>query len=210
MRKFQAFFTVLAAVSVFIISFLIGRGSALKNNSNKEVRLYTKTTPIIVEKEKTEDAPVFSSIQIEDKIQKAKEETEPENMLFPCGKKVLNKYSEIAVFSKTMEDWRAHTGIDYEAEEGDEVVAAEDGKVKSASKNKLWGYSIEIEHKNNIVTKYKNLDKDMKVKKGDKVKRGQVIGSVGSSASIESKEKPHLHFELWQDGVVINPESYVY
>lgn len=211
MKKMQTFFIVIAVVSVFLLSFLIGRASALRNNSGaEELKIYTGTVPM--PKNEQEDAPVAAKALVEkDTTDDKKEKSEKiTRMLFPCGDVVLNKYSQSAVYSKTMEDWRSHTGIDYAAEDGDDVCAAWDGKVIKVYKDKLWGYTVEIEHENNLVTKYKNLKKKTDVKKGDKVKAGQIIAKVGKSASVESKESAHLHFELWQEDVVINPEAYLY
>lgn len=212
MKKMQTFFIVMAVISVFLLSFLIGRASALRNNNRaEELKIYTGTVPRPKDAEE-ESAPAAAKAQVEkDTSSSKKEETKKiTRMLFPCGNVVLNKYSQSAVYSKTMEDWRAHTGIDYAAEDGDDVCAAWDGKVTKVYKDKLWGYCIEIEHKSNLISKYKNLKKKTDVKKGDKVKAGQIIAKVGKSASVESKESAHLHFEVWQDDVVINPEAYLY
>lgn len=210
MKKMQTLFVVIAVVSVFLLSFLIGRASALRNNKTEELKIYTGTVPM-PKNSQEEDAPASAKALVEKDTPEKKEETEKiTRMLFPCGNVILNKYSQTAVYSKSMEDWRAHTGIDYAAEDGDDVCAAWDGKVTKVYKDKLWGYTIEIEHEGNIVTKYKNLRKKADVKKGDKVKAGQIIAKVGKSANVESKESAHLHFEVWQEDVVINPEAYLY
>lgn len=214
MKRMQSFFILLAVICVFFLSFFIGRASALRNNSANEVKLYTGTVPLPREKKEVTDTPASTSPKV--KVEKdvnndiEKKSEKATKMIFPCGEVVLNKYSEMAVYSKTMEDWRAHTGIDYATKSGDDVKATADGTVLSAGKNKFWGYTIEIDHGDGIITKYKNLSKDLKVKKGDKIIMGDIIGQVGKTASVENKESAHLHFEIWQDGMVINPESYVY
>ena len=109
-----------------------------------------------------------------------------------------------------MGDWRAHTGIDYAAEKGSEVQSVWDGVVTRAYKDKLWGNCVEITHSEDLKSVYKNLASKIPVKKGDKVKKGQTVGKVGKSAAVESRETTHLHFEIWQGGVAIHPESYVY
>ena len=213
MKKMQTFFIVIAVVSVFLLSFLIGRASALRNNNRaEELKIYSGTVPMPKNTQEEEDAPASAKALVEKDTSEEKKEESPKitRMLFPCGDVVLNKYSQTAVYSKTMEDWRAHTGIDYAAEDGDDVCAAWDGKVTKVYKDKLWGYTIEIEHDGGLVTKYKNLKKKTDVKEGDKVKAGQIIAKVGKSASVESKESAHLHFEVWQEDVVINPEAYLY
>lgn len=221
MKKTHTLLVIMIIVSVFLMSFLIGRATALrdkeKNITNSQI--YTGEEVAGQEKEKSAPASV-SAERVEKKApqvapskkdaQKSLEDKPPERMLFPCGENVLKEYSQMAVYSETMGDWRAHTGIDYEAEKGSDVKSSWDGTVSRIYKDRLWGHTIEIEHSGNVKSVYKNLQSKIEVREGDKVKRGQAIAKVGESASVESREKPHLHFELWQDGVAINPISYVY
>lgn len=219
MKRTQTILIITVIVSVFLLSFLIGRAAALKERTekNSESQLYDGT--VLIPNKTEEDESVQTSkktdgveVQIPEIEKKEKEvkETPPERVLFPCGEKVQKEYSQMAVYSKTMDDWRAHTGIDYEAEKGTAVISVWDGTVKRVYKDKLWGYTVEIRHSGNLVSIYKNLQPEIKIKEGEKIKKGQAIAKVGDSAAVESREAPHLHFELWQDGVPINPVSYVY
>ena len=220
MKKIQLPFILVIIISVFMLSFLMGRATALKDkdDNTQNTEIYTGT--IKIPEDNAQTAPAAANAQKVKKNENAEKaekntaantaQTPPARMLFPCGSNVIIGYSQTAIYSKTMDDWRAHTGIDYGAEKGAEVVSAWDGIVKKVYKDKLWGYCIEIVHTGNIRGIYKNLQKKALVKEGDKVKGGQAIGSVGTSASVEKSEQPHLHFELWADNVPINPESYVY
>jgi len=222
MRKTRTIFIIAIIVSVFLLSFLIGRATALRDKAenhtmsqiyNGAVLLPHKVQEEINQASSTAEGVVDTQAEKKTKTTKKKEEQSdapPERMLFPCGTNVLKDYSQTAVYSETMGDWRAHTGVDYEAEKDTDVISAWDGIVKRVYKDKLWGYTVEIEHSGNLKSVYKNLQSKIKIKEGDKVKKGQAIAKVGDSASIESREKPHLHFELWQDNIVINPTSYVY
>ena len=116
----------------------------------------------------------------------------------------------MAIYSKSTDDWRAHQGTDYKAEKGSNVVSVYDGIVTNIYEDKLWGNCIEIIHTGNLLGIYRNLSKDILVKVNEKVTGGQAIGKVGSSASIEKAEEPHLHFELWMNGESINPTSFIY
>ncbi len=218
-------YTVVIAVlmaSVFLISFFIGRATALKEDDTKDNSIEESFTgTVAIPKDDNTNAVETTQTPqnvpaAPDKSDTPKKEEEnndisvPERMLFPCGKTVLKDYSQTAVYSETMGDWRAHTGIDYSAPIGTEVVSVCDGTVGRIYKDKLWGYTIEIVHSDRVKSVYKNLDKKYYVKTGDRVKGGQAIGKVGKSADIESLESPHLHFEIWQDGVVINPVTYVF
>ncbi len=213
MKKLYTCIVFTIVVSVFTASFLIGRATALKKDNEGKSRTYYGTVLIPRDSEKT----VETSEKAE-KVPKESENTEkestdvslPDRMIFPCGEKVQKEYSQFAVYSETMGDWRAHTGVDFSADVGTEVLCVLEGTVLKTYKDKLWGNCIEIMHLNNLKSVYKNLNDEIRVKKGEVVFEGQVIGFVGKSAPIEGMEQPHLHFEMWQDSVTINPSSYVY
>ena len=224
MKKTKASIVAIVVVSVFLLSFLIGRATALRDRE-AEVRkneIYTGTILIPKDKEplapagaEAKNVPMAETVTEKNnpetaELQEKNEELPPERMFFPCGQAVLNGYSQTAVYSKTMDDWRAHMGIDYVAEVGSEVKSVWDGTVKKVYKDKLWGHTIEILHAGGLYSVYRNLDKDIMVKEGQKVIKGQAIGKVSKSAAVEKREEPHLHFELWTGGEAINPESYIY
>lgn len=100
---------------------------------------------------------------------------------------------------------KAHLGVDVAQPEGTDVKAIEDGKVSSAKTDKSLGNCIEIKHSNGTVSKYCSLG-TMSVKKGDEVKKGDVIGTVGTNKENES---PHLHFEFLIKGKQVNPTAIV-
>ncbi len=98
---------------------------------------------------------------------------------------------------------RPHNGTDYRAKRGTPVVAAGNGKVTHATYNKYNGNYVFIQHGNGIVTKYLHFSKRA-VKKGQRVKQGQVIGYVGSTGMSQA---PHLHYEFLLNGVHRNPRT---
>jgi murein DD-endopeptidase MepM/ murein hydrolase activator NlpD len=98
---------------------------------------------------------------------------------------------------------RPHNGTDYRAKKGTPVVAAGNGKVTHATYNKYNGNYVFIQHGNGIVTKYLHFSKRA-VKKGQRVKQGQVIGYVGSTGMSQA---PHLHYEFLLNGVHRNPRT---
>ena len=213
---------VVIVLSIFLLSFLVGRATALRDKEKQEKKNEIYNGNIMMQREKhsapagadAKKVPKNSEETITEKNNTLQDEnvnnTPPEKMLFPSSQAVLNGYSQSAVYSKTMDDWRAHMGIDYSAEVGSEVKSVWDGKVIKVYKDKLWGYTVEILHQGNIYSVYKNLGKDIAVKENENVEKGQVIGKVGESAAVEKREEPHLHFELWTGGATINPESYIY
>ena len=100
-----------------------------------------------------------------------------------------------------------NSGVDYVLENAFDVVSVLDGTVTKVSEDDLVGKTIEVKHDNDYVTVYQSLS-EVSVKKGDSIKQGQVIGKSGAN-KLDSDLGNHLHFELYVNGQVVNPESYV-
>lgn len=100
-----------------------------------------------------------------------------------------------------------HKGIDFTAPKGTPIQATGDGKVKKISKKKRggYGYSVTIDHGYGYETLYAHMEKIM-VKKGDKVTKGQQIGTVGNTGLSTA---PHCHYEVIKNGKSVNPIDYV-
>ena len=106
-------------------------------------------------------------------------------------------------FHPVQKRWKAHRGVDYAADRGTPVMAAGDGKVIKAAYDKYNGHHVFIQHGEKYVTKYLHFTK-RKVKKGQTVKQGQMIGTVGSTGLASG---PHLHYEFLVNGVHRNPRT---
>lgn len=126
------------------------------------------------------------------------------------------------LYNQTLDQWETHEGIDIEADLGTEVKAAASGKVVKIFKddkitstlNKSgYGVTVIIDHGNGYQTVYCNLAEDLKVKEGEKVTKGQVIGVVGDTSVRESVaiEGSHLHFMVLKkngkDYIPVNPSK---
>ena len=100
---------------------------------------------------------------------------------------------------------RRHAGMDFTADRGTEVYATGDGVVEAIEK-KRWGYgkSIIINHGYGYKTRYAHLSA-FEVRVGQKVKRGELIGLVGSTGKSTG---PHLHYEVVVNGTKVNPIGY--
>jgi murein DD-endopeptidase MepM/ murein hydrolase activator NlpD len=119
--------------------------------------------------------------------------------LLAAGKKPL-----INPFHRTM---REHHGVDYLIPEGTAVFATADGVVQSLSeKNTTHGKAITIDHGNGYQTSYSHL-LDIRVKRGDKVKRGDIIAMSGNSGLSFA---PHLHYEVIFNGTRVDPVHYFF
>ncbi len=103
-----------------------------------------------------------------------------------------------------------HGGVDMAALKGTPVKASASGVVKVVSEHAPgYGNLIEIIHKNGFMTRYGHLH-GMSVQVGDKVARGEVIGTVGSTGNARGKDPSHLHFEILKDGKRVDPLPYLY
>ena len=113
------------------------------------------------------------------------------------------------LYSKTLNQWSTHSGVDIAADEGTDVKAVLAGTVQSVKSDAMMGFTVVIKHDNNQITTYANLAETTLVKEGDKVTKGQVIGKVGKTAIAECMEASHLHFEYTIQGKVVDPAKYM-
>jgi len=102
---------------------------------------------------------------------------------------------------------KLHTGMDFSAKTGTPIYATGDGKISKVRRSRRgYGNHVVIEHGYGYKTLYAHMTKYI-VKKGQKVKRGEVIGYVGSTGTSVA---PHLHYEVHKDGRKINPVNFYY
>ena len=132
------------------------------------------------------------------------------SMMKPCGNAILKDYSGTKpVKSKTMGDWRVHTGIDIKADVGESVKAAADGEIIRAEKDNLTGYTVSIDHGDGVISTVYNLSEEGLAIVGQKVTKGDVIGKAGSTAAVELLDDHHIHFEVTKNGKFVNPKEYI-
>jgi murein DD-endopeptidase MepM/ murein hydrolase activator NlpD len=101
--------------------------------------------------------------------------------------------------------WAMHEGIDFLAEKGSPIVAAADGVVVFSGFHPQYGYMVDIDHGNDLVTRYAHQSR-LLVKEGEVVQRGRKIGEAGSTGRSTG---PHLHFEVRYRGVAQNPMKFL-
>lgn len=128
----------------------------------------------------------------------------------PVSGDIMKEFAqENLVFSETLNEWITHNGIDLRAEKTEVVKAAADGTVKTIKNDPRYGLTITIEHDNGFKTVYANLLTSEFVVEGEKVQKGQTIGTVGNTAIFESSDDTHLHFEILKDNVNVDPATYL-
>lgn len=118
-------------------------------------------------------------------------------------------YGDELCYNATLKQWETHNGIDLQVASGSSVYSILDGKVKDVYSNVLDGTVVVIEHANGLVSQYASLDSDLKVKVGDDVSRGDIIGAVSESANAESDAGAHLHFSMFDNDKKIDPAAYL-
>ncbi len=116
---------------------------------------------------------------------------------------------ENLIYSETLQEWTIHTGIDIKADKTTVVKASEAGTVKTIKNDPRYGLTIIIEHANGFQTVYSNLLTSEFVVEGEKVEKGQSLGTVGNTAAFEIADEAHLHFEILKDCVQVDPNIYL-
>lgn len=125
------------------------------------------------------------------------------------GETVYGYSVETLSYNETTRDWRVHNGIDLAGEAGCEVVAAADGQVYTIYNDDSMGTTVVIRHQNGYTTKYSSLSETLSVSVGDNVAMGQVIGTVGTTALVETALGPHVHFSVTCQDKPMDPVEFL-
>lgn len=133
---------------------------------------------------------------------------EVEKRSIPSSKPILAKYRLSSKFGNrfhpTLFRWRFHGGVDMACPKGTEIHIPADGVVVKSGWNGGYGNYIKVKHGNGYETVYGHLSR-VSVKKGEKVKKGDVIGKVGSTGRSTGS---HLHYEILKNKKRVNPERF--
>lgn len=183
--------------------------SKFTNEKTVKVEGERGTRKIVADETKHNGIKVDSEILSEEMIK------EPINQIVVRGTKEVPKTAATGtlmmptrgrISSRYGSRWgRTHRGLDIAAPTGTPINAADGGTVTVSGFQKSFGYMIEINHGNGLVTRYAHASK-LLVKKGEKVYKGQQIAKVGNTGNSTG---PHLHLEVLKNGVHQNPSKYV-
>lgn len=126
------------------------------------------------------------------------------------GKKFYDYQGEESEQEKSIiyyeDTYMQNSGVDYTSEEVFDVVSILDGTVISVEENDLLGTTIEVRHSNNLISVYQSLS-DVLVEENMVIVQGQILAKSGTS-NINKDLGNHLHFELYYNGKIVNPEEY--
>ncbi len=190
---------------VLVLTVVVGSTMLIKNMKEAEKVInedsgyeYVSETPIV-----NDELPVINEVK---------------KMLKPYlneNVKVGKSYYDYKAESKQQESsityydgkYIQNSGIDYTLDEVFDVVSVLDGTVTSVKQDEILGNVVEIKHDNGFITTYQSLG-ELQVKQGDTVSQGQVIGKSGTN-KIDKDMGNHLHFEVYVNGQVVDPNLYV-
>ncbi|MCM3338703.1 M23 family metallopeptidase [Paenibacillus sp. MER TA 81-3] len=118
-----------------------------------------------------------------------------------------SKEEQAAAMVEYKQTFTPNVGIDLarKDQKAFDVLAAMSGKVTRAEQNPKTGFVVEIDHGNNLKTVYQSLV-DLKVKKGDTVKKGDALATAGRN-ELEKNLGVHVHFEVYDDNKPVNPST---
>ena len=172
------------------------------NNKNTETTNNVLTTNKINTNTTTE-----TNSKAEGKVEEKNVEL---NFAKPVDGEIVRDFAvDSLVYSDTLQEWTTHTGIDIKADKTTVVKSAEAGIVKTIKNDPRYGLTVIVEHENGFQTVYSNLLTSEFVVEGEKVEKGQSLGTVGNTAAFEIADEPHLHFEILKDSVQVDPNIYL-
>ena len=126
----------------------------------------------------------------------------------PVNGEILKIYSkDKVIYSKTLELWKTHDGIDIRADENTIVKSIEKGTVEKIYEDSFYGKTIVIDHGQGYKSSYSNLADEVFVKEKQVITKLAKIGKVGKSAIGEIKDESHLHFSLIKNNEISDPTS---
>lgn len=198
-------------ISLFICICLVAVGGILFTNNNLNKLISDKGT---INKDDEinlvkDDKAVATSTESNQNLKQAKDkQSKSESKMSYIGDGILREYSDtMPSYSKTLDVWEVHKGLDISAKEGDEIKSILDGKVVSVYSDDRYGTSIELAYDDDLKVIYSGIQENVSLKKGDTVKEGDCIGYVGNTTNIENEDGIHVHIEAYKENVAINPLS---
>ena len=205
-------FCVVALTSIFAVKASLDKFSA----GEKDMEISKNTKTETSEAEASVKTPVVDSKETQDTKEdaKAKEQestqSEAADYIAPVAGRIQKEYSmDMPIYSKTLDQYMTHPGIDISAPLSTEVKAIAAGTVTRVSEDDRYGMTVEINHGNGVISVYSNLAAQGLAEMGDVVKQGQVIGAVGETGLFESMEEGHLHLEMTKDSALVDPADYI-
>lgn len=192
----------------------VKENNVVETNTNKQNNVQENVTNNSVKEETKESVSEKENKSTQKDVEKSEENKTQEKkeleFSMPVEGEISKNYAKDSlVYSDTLQEWVVHLGIDIKAEKTTVVKSTEAGKVKAIKNDPRYGLTVILEHDNGYSSVYSNLLTAEFVKEGEKVEKGQTIGTVGNTATFEISEESHLHFEILKDGESVDPNIYL-
>lgn len=163
--------------------------------STTKVNPTSKAVKDRISKEYNEAMRVYGSVHKENYINSA--------FILPMNSKITSDFGKARVYNDSLKGY--HSGTDYRADIGTPIIASNDGVVALVKERFYSGGTVLIDHGQGIYTCYFHMSK-FDVKKGQKVKKAQVLGLSGASGRVTG---PHLHFAVRINKVQVDPLQFI-
>ena len=181
--------------------------NSMTSNNTTSKNTETKTNNVLTTNKINTNTTTETNSKAEGKVEKENVEL---NLAKPVDGEIVRDFAvDSLVYSDTLQEWTTHTGIDIKADKTTVVKSAEAGIVKTIKNDPRYGLTVIVEHENGFQTVYSNLLTSEFVVEGEKVEKGQSLGTVGNTAAFEIADEPHLHFEILKDSVQVDPNIYL-
>lgn len=199
---------ILMLLSVFALCFITVITTAnMKNKEEKTIGVTNTAENSVVSDNFKEATQEYEKIAVENNNVSDILPTEQikKEFISPVNGTIIKPFSKSElIYSNTMDDWRTHLGIDISCPYGTEVLSSEDGEIKNVEYNINYGNTVSLECGEYTLV-YTSLSTDVYVNKGDRVKKGTIIGKTSDSCISEICDEPHIHFEVIKNGEHIDP-----
>lgn len=199
----------LCAVVICVCGYLFTRGlNDVDSPGNSLDQTVGGTVP-------GEDVPVVAtkpplSPSTEESVQPTTPQKKALKTAYPLEGQTVAAYAMDALtYNQTTRDWRTHDGLDIGADAGTQVCAAAEGTVYTVFEDDTMGTTVVIRHKDGYVTEYASLAQEVLVSPGDQVTLGQAIGTVGTTALVETALGSHVHFSVTRNGEPMDPVEFL-
>lgn len=202
--KYYALLILMLMFGLF--TFNLNRYSESKQEKYTEYNLEQDVLGTDVENDAIKYETAISSISTNVEEKTVTKANEDEEYIAPVEGNIIKEYAkDKLVYSKTLDMWKTHTGIDIKAELGTDVKVVSNGTVMDIAKSNFYGNTVKVEHENGYISVYCNLDDKLSVNVGDSLKKGDVIGKIGVTSYGEIADESHLHFEMLKDNETVDP-----
>lgn len=222
--KKNGFYMVLtgALVVVLGISGIAGYRSGMKDKAAAENAAefsQAENAPEVLDE--TPAVAVGNTTDIENAVAESVAEAEAANasvaetfgddakMVWPVEGEILKEYSpDKTIYFETLDQYKCNPALMIKADVNQEVVGAFGGIVESVTEDSVNGTMITVDMGNGYKAVYGQM-KDVNVKEGDKVVKGQAIGNVAQPTKYYTEEGSHLYFGMTKDGTPVDPQNYL-